>query len=332
MPGQYSLGDVASNSLEMQSHVHVVGSGQGNTVISGNGGTFSKGVVTFGIGQTNSALRDLTIHHLGGSSNVSAIAATSGVTDVDIESVTVIAEGQGTSQVYGMRLGGSNSVYRINSVRAFASGGNGPTGIFASGNVLVDDAHVEVGPGAIGAIGIFVSGTGAVTDSHVIGRDGGSNLNQTTAGIQVSAVTTFDVLNSKVEVSSALGRAYAINASGNGKVRVSNTVLDATAESSVPSAVGIYTSADTFVSSSVLNAGGIGYRIGVQVGSDAVVEVNSSTLVGAINVVYASGPSQIRIGGSQMAGGPIQTFNGATVTCAGVFDEAYLFNVSSCPP
>lgn len=61
------------------------------------------------------------------------------------------------------------------------------------------------------------------------------------------------------------------------------------------------------------------------------VLVNNSQIEGSTRTVYGESGFRIRIGGSQMSGGPALSVGGSLV-CAGVYDENYVFSTGpGCP-
>jgi hypothetical protein len=58
--------------------------------------------------------------------------------------------------------------------------------------------------------------------------------------------------------------------------------------------------------------------------------VNHSTITGSTNTVYNVG-SFLKIGSSNLSGGPVFTSPPGGITCAGVYDENYTFYANTCP-
>jgi hypothetical protein len=76
--------------------------------------------------------------------------------------------------------------------------------------------------------------------------------------------------------------------------------------------------------------GGNSYGITNSAGSGAhTVTISNSQVTGATNTIQNNAFFTTRIGASQLGGGPVT--GGGTITCAGVYDEAFVFFASTCP-
>jgi hypothetical protein len=64
-------------------------------------------------------------------------------------------------------------------------------------------------------------------------------------------------------------------------------------------------------------------------GSHTVV-VNNSQIIGGTNAIYNYTYFTTRVGASLLSGGAVFA-SGGTVTCAGVYDEDYVFYADTCP-
>ena len=95
-----------------------------------------------------------------------------------------------------------------------------------------------------------------------------------------------------------------------------------------------YNSTPTIRNSVISADGTSGNRYGIYnivMGSTYTVQVNSSQVSGLTNSIYSTtntGSIIVLVGASQLSGGAV---SGGTVTCAGVYDEAYAFYASTCP-
>ena len=65
-------------------------------------------------------------------------------------------------------------------------------------------------------------------------------------------------------------------------------------------------------------------------GGSYTVRVNNSQITSLGNTIINDAEFTTRVGASQLAGGAVIT-GGGTVTCAGVYDENYVFRASTCP-
>jgi hypothetical protein len=83
------------------------------------------------------------------------------------------------------------------------------------------------------------------------------------------------------------------------------------------------------INNCIVRASG-GYAYGLyNIGSGAAVRVNHSQISAETLTILTSLP--VLIGASQLEGGSMIGSNGATVTCAGVYDENYTFYANTCP-
>jgi hypothetical protein len=112
LPGVY---DIGQNSLQMNEHVDIEGSGANITTIKGNIGTNSSGVVN---GADNAVLRDLKVVNTGG--GMYAIAIYNNNTSPGIRYVTAKASDGST---YSRGIYNVSSSPTITNVKAIASGG-----------------------------------------------------------------------------------------------------------------------------------------------------------------------------------------------------------------
>lgn len=112
LPGVY---DIGQNSLQMQEHVDIEGSGANITTVMGNIGTNSSGVVN---GADNAVLRDLKVVNTGGGTY--AIAIYNNNASPGIRYVTAKASDGGS---YSRGIYNVSSSPTITNVKAIASGG-----------------------------------------------------------------------------------------------------------------------------------------------------------------------------------------------------------------
>ena len=192
---------------------------------------------------------------------------------------------------------GDDAVFRRVEVTSQSSGGFHAQGIETFGDRLqLIDVDVEAG-GALSTAGILGSATGATLRNVTVNVWG---------GLTPPAISLQDpqdlVLDSVIAKGGATGIALHVNPDAPAvahKVTLTNVTAEGT---------------------------GRGFRTSASVGTvDAVVR--GSTIHGATNSIEASN-SSIGVGGSQVSGGPI---SGSGCTCAGVWDEAFVFYPSTCP-
>ena len=98
---------------------------------------------------------------------------------------------------------------------------------------------------------------------------------------------------------------------------------------------GVYNSdSSPTIGNSVISASGGGINWGIRNSGSApgtyTVQVNHSRIIAATSTIANDNLFVTRVGASQMSGGPASTLFG-TMTCAGAYDEAYVFFASTCP-
>lgn len=71
----------------------------------------------------------------------------------------------------------------------------------------------------------------------------------------------------------------------------------------------------------------------VQVDEASVAQVHNSVIIAdsGVATVATSETAAVSIASSQIAGGAVSISGGSSITCAGVYDENFTFNASSCP-
>lgn len=96
---------------------------------------------------------------------------------------------------------------------------------------------------------------------------------------------------------------------------------------------GIYNTTSVFIRNSDISAvaGMLNYGIYNDTSSGMHnVQIDGCKVVGATSAVFGDAEFTIRIGASKLGGGSVSA-GGGSCTCAGVYDEAYVFYASTCP-
>lgn len=84
--------------------------------------------------------------------------------------------------------------------------------------------------------------------------------------------------------------------------------------------------------SSVAGTGPDQSAYGVLTSGSATMTIDHCVVEGATHTVYNGSGFTVRIGDTQLAGGPAYDGNSPSkLTCAGVYDENYLFSQATCP-
>jgi Pectinesterase len=87
------------------------------------------------------------------------------------------------------------------------------------------------------------------------------------------------------------------------------------------------------INNSVITSGGASNSYGIyNIAASGIytLRVNNSQISGGTNSIYNYSGFTTRVGASQLSGGAVSV-GGGIVTCAGVYDENYVFSASTCP-
>jgi hypothetical protein len=254
--------------------------------------TISSGSATGTVtGANNAELRFLTVRNTGGASG--AIAITNIYPSARFTHVTATASG-GTNN-YGVYNGGSPTMI---SLTATASGGTNSYGVYNVGSPTMISVTATASEG---------------TNNH-----GVYNFN--------SSLT----MNNVTAAASGGTNSYGVyNASGSPTMRsVTATASGGTNNHGVYN----FSSWPTIQNSTVRTSGGTSsYGIYNSAGGGSyTVKVDNCQVSGSTNTIYNDTEFTVRIGASQLDGGPVT--GGGVVTCIGVYDENYASpGYTTCP-
>ena len=299
-PGIY---DVGSTMLVMKPYVDIEGSGQQATVIQGvgnNDGSLQTAIVK---GASSAELRDLQVKSVGSPSLPDAIALYIASADTRVTRVTLVASG-GDSH-WGIR--NWQATPTIKDVSIDVQGGSIAYGIVNTGaagdppggtRANLERTTISVASAST-AYGIFQKAYSVLDARDVrITVTGGS----TTYGFGVDPSfnthisATFN--DAKILVQGASSTSYGIQFGAISQLNVEQSQVRASA----PSSYGIY------------SPGGL-----------ESVRVDHSEIAGATYTIVGYDPF---IGATRLHGGSV---NAAAATCAGVYDESFVFYASTCP-
>jgi hypothetical protein len=293
-PGIY---DVGATMLEMKPYVDIEGSGQEATVIQGNGNNESSMVATVE-GADFAELRDLQVKSVGNPSGTPFTIATAIALDSDdttIRNVTVTSSGASVN--WGIRMAGSLSTIEEVNINVSGSGTiyGMVTDFFSAPTVRRTVINVTDAGTSGSKIGIWTEDGGCPAEliDVEINVSGGA----TAYGIQEASSNlscTLTIRSSSISVSSST--AYGIYAGSALDTNVLNSTIGATGTSS---SYGLYS----------------------PVGNSFLVK--GSEIAGVTATVDAFNAN---IGGTMLDGGAANA-----ATCAGVYDESYIFYASTCP-
>lgn len=298
-PGTYDVGDTR---LQMKPFIDIQGSGQGNTIIQGNGnitpGDLNNGVVK---GANSMEIRDLRISCVGGAGR-NAIALYNALSSPTLRNVTVTSSGGASN--WGIRN--------------------------AASNPLIEDSTITVSGGAnsYGIVNSSSTATRPTIRRTVIGASGATNsfgIYNDQAGLPI------EVRDTKITVSAtsqSAGFYYDPSGASAGATTLVSSTISATGATTNfgISLLGSGSDSLTVDNSQVAASGGTSsYGISIQF---AALTVRQSSISGATRSIktLANAP---KIGLSQLAG----AFEPSGLNaCAGVYDQNLTFFAGpACP-
>ena len=230
-------------------------------------------------------------------------ATVTGASNAELRSLTVQRSGDCHFTPVAIAIYNNGASPRLTQVTAFAIGGvGGAAAIFNDNAASPNMTHVTAS--AIGGCP-STTGTGmrnissSPTMTNVTTTGGGE------AGVGMSNTLSSPIMNNVTVTGSASFFAMGMsNDSSSPTIR--GSVITATA--SVGNSYGISNSAS---------------------GGAHTVTINNSQVKGSTNTIQNSALFTTLVGATQLSGGPVT--GGGTITCAGVYDEAYVFFQSTCP-
>ncbi len=329
-PGSYSLG---SNGIAMLPFVDIEGSGRDVTFVSctcGGASDANPGAASAVEAANQAELRSLAVDNFDFSSPVvHAVSVRLGsfprLVDVELE-----AAGNG-SEIAAVALIGGNQAgptLAIVGSHVLAVGSGTVLGLTTQGGIVdVRDTEIEVrgnGAGTTTGVGIRAGGHLDVADSTV-----SPTLLDDALGLEVLPGSTTEVRGTNVDVSGSVS-GTAVHNSG------VLTLLFDDLRAFGPTVAGVHNDAgsadighgriEVFNSSQ----GAVLLNDNAPVNTTRSVHVDGTELVGNGRTTVSNGVGYTtRIGASQLEGAAV--VNAGTLTCAGVYDEAYAFSASTCP-
>ena len=293
----YVAPGVYTETITMQAHVDVEGSGQDLTRI------FSNEPAPQLVQMADmSSLRHVTVEYNKSSSALIGIRVSSGVATIEHATIVVTGTNSRTGGI-SIDIGGDVT---LKDLDISTSGIEKSYGVFIrTGNVSVQDVSVRV-----------------------------SSRDTLAYGFDIRDDSMVDMLNVDVQIEAGGGGSAGIFLNNRSHTNLVN--VQSTAKGGIDNA-GIYlVGASVDVRESFLfgdlSAGGTTGRGIYAIGSSDsfTITVNSSQLVGATEVFKGGNIYTIFIANSLLDGGIVNA-NGGTAICAGVYDEAYTFSANICP-
>ena len=281
------------------------------------GGTYNYGVYGYGSSPT---MADVTANAFGGTYNYGVYNYASSSPTM----TTVIASAfGGTDSNYGVY--NSSSSPAMANVSASASGGTENYGVYNNSsspsmkNVTASAAGGNTNSGVYNhssspaMTGVTAIGSGGTYANNGVVNDASSSpvMMDVTAKATGGGVVSYAVYN--VGSFPTMTNVTAIAEAGG--LNMSNGVYNRQSSATIN---------NSFIS---------GVDIGIQnfaASGIYTVTVNNSQISGSTNTIINVTGFTTRVGGSYLNGGPAAA-SGGTLTCAGVYDEAYAFHASTCP-
>jgi len=338
MPGVYM------EKVTMKPYVDIEGSGEGVTKISSAGTAASNSGTV--IGASNSELRFLTVENNGGSSQ--AVAVYSSGADLSLKGVRLVAF-DASSGNYGIRAGVGSLT--VDKVSVAISGTTTGFGLYMlNGTAIIRDSYFELNNSGT-QYGIYNDTAVATIEGVTIQLNGGSTgygLRNEFSSVEIRDVTVkgsaasfnYGLRNSGSTVlisdlSATLagggsGFAYGVYNSS-GVLTMTNAVLDVR---NAAFDYGVYNSSGNVALANVTAValgGSFDYGIYNTASSGSyLVTIEQSRMQSSDETIRNDAEFTTRVGNTRLAGAAVNV-NGGTVTCAGVYDENYVFSASTCP-
>ena len=296
MPGVYTV----TTPVVMKKYIDIEGAGDKVTKITSALASSTTNPITVAtiLGADISELRLITIENTGAGTYTVAISNLSNA-GPSLYKINVSATG-GTDTTYGIYNNSSSPTILDSTISAGGFGINN-YGIF---NIVsgpnITNVKINAG-GGTNNFGVYTTnGTSPRMYNVTINLFGGSN----NYSIYNNQISTPVLINSTISANYATQYSYGVyNNSGSG-ITITNSSV--TGWGATSGSYGIYNAS-----------------------SSGTSKIDHSILKGATSTIYNSTGSIIRIGNSQLDGGAVS--NAGTLTCAGVYDENYVFYASTCP-
>ena len=285
--------DLGSQSLAMVEWVDIEGSGEWVTTITASGSSSSDtGTV---VGADNAELRFLTVKNTGGSDH--AIAVYNGDTSPRLTHLTALASGgvDLNTAVYNLASTSTPPTPTMENVTAIASGGFQAEGVDNAGSAPTMKDVTARGYGATGFnYGIYNDTINIAMLDVTAMASGGS----TARAIRNNDCSLAIMTN--------------VTAVANGGTSENTAVYN---QGSTAWLMYVTATAAGTPSTGLFNSG-------------PAVTVDLSRIRGVTSSIDNVFGGVVGVGASQLLGGPV---TGSGVTCAGVYDENYVFSSSTCP-
>jgi len=345
-PGRYA------EQVTMKPYVDIAGAGEQATRIVYGGSAWSDAGTV--VGANDAELRFLTVENTGG--NTVATAICNNGTSPHLTHVTALASG-GTYANYAV-ANWSGAAAVLTRVSAAAVGNNTSYGVYNyASSPTLDDVTATAAGAANDNAGVASQAGGVPILRNVTAAASGGNRSygvyntdtspEMTGGSAAAsgANSSYGVYN---QAASPTMARMAIHAAGTTNTYgVYNTgdaapLLDTVTIHAVGGDIcaGMYNfQSSPTIQNSVVHASGGSSTYGINNQTNAglyTVQVNNCQVTGGNSTIAIGGSAgafNIYVGASLLAGGPVSVGSGlGNVTCAGVYDENYIFYANSCAP
>jgi len=348
-PGTYA------ETVAMEQYVDIEGAGELTTKITASGSTtYTTGTV---MGANNAELRFMTVENTGGSQYAVAIynhnssprlthvtASASGASGGDPQNngvyndssspamtdVSVSVSASGTSWNHGVR-NANGSLPTMMNVTISVSGGGHSGSSYGVYNTDSSPTMRNVTARAVnnyGNYGIANDSSSPAMENVTAAGSGGGFYN-----IGVSNVHSSSPVMVNVTATGGSGGMYARGVFNSDSSSPTMVNVIATASGGSLHNRGVWNdSSSPTIQNSTISANGTSSSgiYNEATGGSYTVQVDNCQITGGTNTIRNDAEFTTLVGTSLLDGGAVNA-NGGTVTCAGVYDEAYTFYASTCP-
>jgi hypothetical protein len=296
-PGRYA------EIVTMQSYISLVGSSRASTIITAPGGAFPFATVTTA---ANAELSALTIQNTGGTGKAAVGVYVPPGANTTIHNVAIQTQnGDHSADAVVYIDAASPSIYDATLVATDNSPTNGII-ITSNSSPSITNLSISLDDSASVNCGICVTGSGGSFISNlrinISMSSGGNPVGISSLGATSSMPLTIYDTDITVSGGNIATGVYA----GDSNVDLVNVNID--------------------VSGATIN---YGIR-SLSSGPAKTIQVDHCVVRASTNAYYGDAEYTVLIGETKLLGGLVNK-NGGTATCAGVYDEAFVFYPNSCP-
>lgn len=321
----------SDGALEVVGHSEVRGLSVRNTCSGGS--NYGIGIVA----KSNARLTSVEVTSAGNATYSRAIQVLGdSVTLTDVR--VAVAAGSSTQQQSGI-YGESCADLTMSDVTVSVDGGAScpyVAGVYwlCSGELTARGLRIDVTGTDDFMSGMYVHNPSDIHLENLWVEVVTADATATTSGVTLwpAAVNDVSLSNVKVRTESVGGSSTGLRLD-DGYWKTTLSELDIYTSGS-PGSVGLMlasvnSTANAFLWASRVISGGTGLWLAKYSTLPVSMDVEGSVIHGLSNSIRgANGAETVRVGGSKLSGGAVST---VTATCAGVWDESYVFSASTCP-